>query len=204
MCSNNSQDFAGWKNLRWNLNKLKLVASLRISHRKSPQVGDQTRYKHTQAKNLRWLAFSFALKPFVCIYLFPADIKYYQDICPFLVYSNVCLIRIIIKGLDDYLIYFRDWYLFCCSFEQHDRSAIFKLTMNCICKYVYNNFRKQYILQHQSSQKYGSFKRSKPPQTIILNCLLILSLHVFILNYAVGNWCIESECMPMPYKSANI
>ena len=27
--------------------------------RKPPQVGGQTRYKRTQAKNVRWLAFSF-------------------------------------------------------------------------------------------------------------------------------------------------
>ena len=54
LCSNNSQVFASWKNLRWNLNKLKLVAS----HRKSSQVGGQTRYKRAQAKNLRWLALS--------------------------------------------------------------------------------------------------------------------------------------------------
>ena len=51
--SNNSQVFASWKNLRWNLNKLKLVATASASHR------SQTRYKRAQAKNLRWLAFSF-------------------------------------------------------------------------------------------------------------------------------------------------
>ena len=37
------------------LNKLKLVAS----HHKPLQVGDKTRYKHAQAKNLRWLVCSF-------------------------------------------------------------------------------------------------------------------------------------------------
>ena len=49
-----------------------------------------------------------------------------------------------------------------------------------------------------------NIKSFKTTQTIILNCLIILSLHVFILNYVVGNSCIESECMPMPYKSANV
>ena len=61
-----------------------------------------------------------------------------------------------------------------------------ELTMNIvnICKFYFNQSFTEYfsynncsktiycILQHQSSEK-----------TIILNCLLILSLHVFILNY---------------------
>ena len=39
-----------------------------------------------------------------------------------------------------------------------------------------------------------SFKAS---QTSLLNCLIIIFLHVFILNFVVGN-----SYMPMPYKSA--
>ena len=74
-------------------------------------------------------------------------------------------IHIMIKGLDDY---FKDWYLFCCSFEQHGRSVFFTwlwtvLVENFyVCKFDFNDsftvltiiVRKQYILQHQSSQKY--------------------------------------------------
>ena len=59
------------------------------------------------------------LKPFVCIYLF---LKCFQTICAFSVIQMLVFIRIIIKALDNY---FRDWYLFCFSFEQHGRSVYF-------------------------------------------------------------------------------
>ena len=45
--------------------------------RKPPQVGGQTRYKRAQAKNLRWLAFSFdKVLRYYNIYIIIYQIKY--------------------------------------------------------------------------------------------------------------------------------